>query len=126
MQVLDADVLIDIQRGFPAAVAWVDSLVESPSVSGLVVMELINEAQNRRQVTVAQHLVAPFPIVWPTSDDCNRALLTFTDFHLSHGLGLMDSLVAATAVGLSATLLTFNLKHFRIVPNLVTRQPYSR
>ena len=44
----------------------------------------------------------------------------------AHGLGLLDALIAACAVGLSATLFTFNDKHYRVVPGLVTAQPYTR
>lgn len=39
---------------------------------------------------------------------------------------LVDALIAACAVGLSATLYTFNDKHYRVVPGLVTAQPYTR
>jgi hypothetical protein len=37
MYLLDTDVLIDVQRNFPAAVAWLSSLIETPSVPGFVV-----------------------------------------------------------------------------------------
>ena len=39
---------------------------------------------------------------------------------------LLDSLIAACAIGLSADLCTFNLKHYQAVPGLTTTQPYSR
>jgi predicted nucleic acid-binding protein len=50
----------------------------------------------------------------------------FTAYHLSHSLGLLDALIAASAIGLNATLLTFNEKHYRVVPGLVIRKPYNR
>ncbi len=74
MNLLDTDVLIDIQRGHAPAVAWFSGLTEVPSVPGLVVMELVQDAQNRRQVRQALKLVAPLPVVWPTPADCQRAL----------------------------------------------------
>jgi predicted nucleic acid-binding protein len=126
MLVLDTDVLIDVQRGHTAALAWFASLADLPSVPGLVVMELIQGAQNSRQVRDVLRLTAPLPIVWPTTADCQRALADFTAFHLSQGLGLLDALIASIAVGLSADLCTFNDKHYRIVPGLVTVQPYTR
>jgi predicted nucleic acid-binding protein len=126
MFVLDTDILIDVQRGHAAALTWFAGLIEVPSVPGIVVMELIQGAQNSRQVRDAVRLTAPLPVVWPTQVDCQRALADFTAFHLSHGLGLLDALVAATAVGLSAELCTFNDKHYRMVPRLVMVQPYSR
>ena len=64
--------------------------------------------------------------MWPTGADCTRALADYAVYHLSHGLGLVDALIAACAVGLSATLYTFNTKHYRIVPGLITAQPYTR
>lgn len=126
MLVLDTDVLIDVQRGHPAAAAWFSSLPDVPSVPGLVVMELIQGARDARQIREVLRLTAPLPIVWPSADDCRRALADFTAFHLSHSLGLLDAVIGACAVGLSAVLCTFNDKHYRVVPGLVTNQPYAR
>ncbi|WP_238993732.1 hypothetical protein [Calothrix sp. PCC 6303] len=61
-----------------------------------------------------------------TEADCERALSDFTTYHLSNSLGLIDALIAACAVGRNLTLCTFNVKHYRVVPNLVTAQPYAR
>lgn len=126
MLLLDTDVLIDVQRGQAPAVAWFAGLTEPPSVPGLVLMELIQDASDGQQVRQALKLVAPFPVVWPTEVDCARALSDFTTYHLSHGLGLLDSLIAACAIGRSATLCSFNVKHYRSVPGLLLTQPYNR
>jgi predicted nucleic acid-binding protein len=126
MLVLDTDILVDLQRGHASARAWLAGLAEVPSVPSLVVMELIQGARDTRQVRDALRLTAPFPIVWPTIADHQRALTDFKTFHLSHGLGLLDALIGACAVGLSADLCTFNQKHYRVVPGLVTVQPYTR
>lgn len=126
MYLLDTDILIDIQRGHPPAVSWFSALQEVPFIPGIVVMELVQDAKNAQQVQKALKFVAPLPVVWPTKADCNRALSDFTTFHLSHSLGLLDSLIAATATGLGATLWTFNAKHYKVVPDLVLEQPYKR
>src|SRR6266849_975968 len=126
MDIVDTDVLIDIQRGHPPALAWFGGLTELPGVPGYVVMELVQDARNAREVRRALKLVAPLRVVWPTEADCARALSDFTAYHLSHGLGLLDALIAACAVGLSATLYTFNDKHYRVVPGLLTAPPYPR
>src|SRR6185369_2217370 len=126
MLLLDTDVLIDLQRGLLPALDWFSSLAELPSVPGLVVMELVQDAKNTQQMQQSLKLVSFLPIVWPTQADCSRALADFKAYHLSHRLGLMDSLIAACAVGLSADLCTFNLKHYRVVPGLTTKQPYQR
>jgi len=126
MTIVDTDVLIDVQRGHPPALAWFGGLSKLPAVPGFVVMELVQDARNAREVRRALKLVSPFQIVWPTEVDCARALSDFSVYHLSHNLGLLDSLIAACAVGLSAPLYTFNDKHFRMVPGLTIAQPYTR
>lgn len=126
MYLLDADVLIDIQRGHSPAIAWFASLSAIPSIPGFVVMELIQDSQNKQQVRKALQLVAPLPVIWPTEPDCTRALSDFTVYHLSNNVGLIDALIAACAVGRNATLCTFNVKHYRVIPELQMEQPYSR
>lgn len=126
MFLLDTDILIDVQRGHKPAVDWFAGLETIPAVPGFVVMELVQGAENARQVRQALKLVAPLTIVWPSEADCDRALSDFTAYHLSHSLGLLDSLIAACATGLSATLCTFNGKHYRVVPDLKMEQPYDR
>jgi predicted nucleic acid-binding protein len=126
MDLVDTDVLIDVQRGHPPAVAWFGSLTVLPLVPGLVAMELIKDSRNQNEVQQALKLVAPLRIVWPTEADSNRALNDFATYHLSHGLGLIDALIAACAIGLSARLCTFNTKHYQAVPGLTIGQPYTR
>ena len=126
MYILDTDILIDIQRGQASALKWFSGLGELPSVPGYVVMELIQGAQNNQQVQQVLKLVAPLPVIWPSETDCNRALSDFTAYHLSHGLGLIDALIAATAIGSAATLCTFNARHYRVIPGLDLEQPYRR
>ena len=45
---------------------------------------------------------------------------------LATGLGLGDFLIAAQSINRQATLFTFNLKHFRAIPGLDARMPYTR
>lgn len=59
MYLLDTDVLIDVQKGHAAALAWFAGLPDPPSVPGFVVRELLQDAQNARQVREALRLVAP-------------------------------------------------------------------
>ncbi len=126
MRLLDSDVLIDFQRKYPPAVAWYRSLTDIPGIPGFVIMELIQDAQNRSQVQEVLRLVSPMPVVWPIEADCIRALADFTAFNLSHRLGLLDALIGACAVGRAATLCTFNVKHYRVITGLTTEQPYPR
>ena len=126
MTLVDTDVLIDIQRGHAPALAWFAGLTELPAIPGFVTMELIQDARNSNEVRQALKLVAPFAVIWPTESDCDRALSDFSTYHLSQGLGLIDAMIAACAVSRSATLYTFNRKHYIAVPGLNVDRPYVR
>lgn len=126
MALLDTDILIDLQRGYPPAVQWFASLAELPAVPGFVVMELIQDAPTAQHVRAVLKLVAPLLLVWPTAADCQRALADFTLYHLSHRLGMLDAFIAAMAVGRAEPLYTFNVKHYQCVAGLVMQQPYSK
>jgi predicted nucleic acid-binding protein len=45
-------------------------------------------------------------------------------FFLSHGLGIADALIGATALDVALTLFTRNLRHFQMIPGLVLARPY--
>lgn len=126
VRVLDTDVLINIQRGHPPAVAWFAGLTERPAFPLLVVMELLQDAANKAQVDKALALVGPLTVVYTTPADQQRALQDYMTLHLSHGLGLLDALIAATSIGLGAPLCTFNVKHFSMVRDLTIERPYVR
>jgi predicted nucleic acid-binding protein len=122
---LDTDVAIDLLRGYPLAVAWSQGLGGSPlGLPGIVVMELIQGCQNKAEQFKVEQFCFPYQVYWPSEADCRRALHDFAAFRLSHGTGLLDVLIAHTAVGLNEPLATFNLKHYRPITSLVTVQPY--
>ena len=126
MHLVDTDTLIDIQRGYLPAPEWFGTLDELPCAPGFVVMELMQSADNKADIKNVEQLIAPLTIVWPQQTDLQYALEIFPSLRLSHNIGLLDSLIAATAVGLRVPLITFNMKHYRAVPKLTTSQPYEK
>ena len=127
VRLLDADVMIDVQRRHPAAAAWYASASSgSLALPGHVLMELHQSAQNQQQTLAANRLTRSLPLIWPRDAEALQAVANFRRLHLSHGLGLIDSLIAATALSLGVPLCTFNVKHFRHSPGLITEQPYQR
>jgi predicted nucleic acid-binding protein len=124
--ILDSDVLIDILRKHPPAVAWFGSLTSLPPVCGIAALELIYGVRDTAELTAVQKFLARFALVWPDIDAMTRVGLDYAPLKLSHSLGLMDALIASTAIGVGETLATFNRKHFSTVPGLKTVQPYVR
>jgi predicted nucleic acid-binding protein len=125
MILLDTDVAIDILRGFPTAIAWLQGLGTSVlGLPGLVVMELLQGCQNKAEQLKVVAFCQPHPLLWPTQADFQRALADYVAFHLSHNVGLLDVLIGHTAVGLNEPLATFNVKHYQVIAGLRTIQPY--
>ena len=127
MILLDTDVMIDLLRHYPPAVAWLKSLGEEEILlPGFVVMELLQGCRNKAEQEQIEKELQAYAIAWPTSEVCNEALQVFTSAHLSHGLGVLDALIGQTAVALQGPLYTFNQKHYAAVPGLQTVQPYNK
>jgi len=127
MILLDTDVMIDLLRQYPPAVAWLDSLGEEEIIlPGFVVMELIQGCRNKTEQKRMERELGAYGVVWPSPETCDKALSVFTRYHLSHGLGILDALIGQMAVDLDLPLYTFNQKHYTHIPNLKTVQPYKK
>ena len=122
---LDTDVAVDILRGHPPAVTWLQGLGPTLlGLPGLVLMELLQGCRNKAEQQQVERFCRAYALHWPREADCQRALQDFVSFHLSNSLGLLDALIAHTAVGLNDVLATFNTKHYGVVGGLTTVQPY--
>jgi len=127
MILVDTDVMVDVMRRYGPAIAWLDSLgSKAIGIPGLVAMELLQGCRDRREQQRAENVLRSYTLYWPSHEDCARAFDDFTAYHLSHNLGIMDALIAETAVGLGVQLATFNEKHYVVVSTLQVLQPYSR
>ena len=127
MILLDTDVMIDVMRRFAPATAWLDSLgAGAVGLPGIVAMELLQGCRDRQEQQRVEAILRPYVLYWPTRADCTRALDDFVAYHLSHGSCILDTLIAATAVGLGLELATFNDRHYGVMNELVTVQPYGR
>jgi predicted nucleic acid-binding protein len=125
MILLDTDVMVDILRGYEPAKEWLASVPEI-GIPGLAAMELIQGCQNAREQKQLEKTLSAYPLFWPDEGDCNRALLSFSSHHLSDNIGMLDALIAETAIGVHAELATFNVKHYRVLKGLQSAQPYKR
>lgn len=126
MRLADTDVLIDLLNREPAAVAWVATLTERPSVPSLVKLEVLDGYRNAKEQREAERFLDKFSTVYPTAADQERALATFRSVHLKNAVGPADVLIAETAKGLNATLCSLNERHFKAVPGLMLEVPYRK
>jgi len=126
VDLLDTDVMVDVARGYQPALEWLASLEQAPGLPSHVAMEMIQGCRDGFETAKMQRRLREFKRCHPTSDDLERAEITFARCNLSHKLGLLDAIIGELAVGLDATLYTFNCKHYRCVKDLNHRCPYDK
>jgi predicted nucleic acid-binding protein len=126
MDIIDSDVLVDLLRGEPRTTAWIASLAVKPHVSGYAAMELVQGARDNTALREVEKLLARFDRLWPSPSAAERAFSFYGRLKLSHNLGLIDALIAASAIEYSATLYSFNTKHFSSIPGMAVRVPYAK
>jgi predicted nucleic acid-binding protein len=116
--------MVDFLRGHPPAVQWLTNYSLPIGIPGFVAMELLQGCRDLAEQQHVERELARFVVHWPTRTDCDRAYRDFAALRLVSGLGLLDSLIAQTAVGLNAQLASFNIKHYGAVTALQIVQPY--
>jgi len=123
----DTDVMVDILRRFPPALAWLQTQADTElRLPGFVALELIQGCRDRAEMHRLERHLARFQIVWPEPEACDPALSLFIQHRLQTGIGLLDVMIGLTAAGAGLSLCTFNQKHYAGIPGLTTIQPYAR
>ena len=127
MILVDSDVMIDVFRKHPPALAWMGQVKDQTlAMSGFVALELLQGTQNKReQLKVEKHL-HHILLIWPSAEVCQAALSTFFAYHLSHNVSVFDALIGHTALAQGVTLYTFNNKHYEVITGLKCLNPYTR
>ncbi len=83
-------------------------------------MEVLQGCRNREELVEAQAFVAEniSRIIHPHTSISEKAIHFVGEYALSHGLRVVDALIAASALLHRAKLATGNAKHFRFIPGL--------
>ena len=123
VKVVDTDVLIDFLRGLSPAVDFVTRHTDAIVISSVSVAELYAGVRVHERETL-DTFVALFPIAPVEHELARVAGLLRRDYGPSHGLGLADAVIAATAQQRNAELVTMNVRHFPMFPDLAP--PYTR
>ncbi len=121
---LDTAVIIDLLRGFPPAVIWLQSHPEQLGLSPVVWLEVIEGAASRVDQEKAVRLLGHFDRIEVASTDFDWAIRESLSLRLSHNVDMMDCLIAASAHRLKLPLFTCNLKHFRPMMGPLAVKPY--
>jgi predicted nucleic acid-binding protein len=115
---IDTDVLIDFLRGHDKAVAFVNEFSSRIILSPIVVAELYAGVKGNAELTVLEGFISLFRVVPLTAEIAKIGGLYKRDFGKSHGVGLADAILAATADKEQAELKTLNVKHYPMFGDL--------
>lgn len=119
--VVDTSVLVDHLRGHDGAIARLNAVVDQGDELWSVTVvrtEVLAEARQAEREPIAR-LFAQFRWLDVTPDLADSAGRMASEFRRSHrGIGTADYLVAAAAKHLDAELLTLNVRHFPMFPEL--------
>lgn len=120
---VDTDVMIWHLRGLPRATQRLDRLPHL-TISAITWLELLQGMRNRSELLAVQKSLAlrnteQLPV---TPAITVRAVAIMENLALSHGLGMGDALIAATALEHGLPLLTANVKHFAPIEGLMVER----
>ena len=123
---LDTDVLIDYLRKRPKAAAVFDKLPDDCAVCAMSVAELHAGVREGAERDALNTLLSSFTLVEVTAEIAAQGGLLRRDWGMSHGVGLNDALIAATALHTGRVLLSLNGKHFPMLGKGQLVVPYKK
>lgn len=98
-----------------------DGMISVVTVAELYAGENITE----KEEVILDSVMKPFQVTDITAQISMQAGRLVRRWRRSHGLGLLDALIATTALIEEVPVLTLNAKHFYFIPGLVTLNPVA-
>jgi predicted nucleic acid-binding protein len=124
--VLDTDIVVDALRDFTLAIDYLEDVEQQGDlrISRPTQMELLVGCRNRAELQPLGRFLRRFTMIELTESIGQSAVALLSQYRLSHGLLIIDALIAATALAHGETLYTKNVRHFRMIPGLRVIRPY--
>lgn len=122
-RLVDTNVLIDVLRGHPPALAWMEKTTALPTaVSAATVAELHVGADRREGEKAVHALIKSMEVIALDGPMAERAGQWLRRYGKSHGVDLVDAVIAATAHFSGASLITLNDRHYPMLKRV--ERPY--
>jgi predicted nucleic acid-binding protein len=123
--IVDTTVIIHLFRRNKAAESWLQGLTSRLSITPMTWMEVIYGAPGKSGQAACLALMSRFEMVYPTSTDMDWAMQSLHKYRLSHGVTILDCLIASVAYREQVPLYTDNVKDFQpILPASLITKPY--
>ncbi|MBP9886283.1 MAG: type II toxin-antitoxin system VapC family toxin [Leptospiraceae bacterium] len=117
---IDTDILIDVTRKKESAIVFLENLEKDYilSISYITRMELLVGCKNKLEQEKILKAMSDFAIFDINNKTTIIAEQLLISHHLSHGLLIPDSIIAATAIEANITLCSKNYKDFQFIKEL--------
>ncbi len=117
--IYDTDILIWVQRGNEKAAKLIDK-DEEKYLSIQSYMELLQGAKNKIHHKYVKHFISEFEFsILPLTENIGHRALIYVEEHaLSSNMKSGDAIISATAIENNMTLVSSNIKHFKVVKEL--------
>jgi predicted nucleic acid-binding protein len=119
--IFDTDVLVWYFGGADRARRFLSAVpLPGRAVSAVTVMELVQGCRGAAETRQVKRFVLENvqQVMYPNEAICHRATDLLEAHAASHGLRVVDALIAATALDAGGALATANLRHYRIIAQL--------
>ncbi|PIZ64466.1 VapC toxin family PIN domain ribonuclease [Candidatus Roizmanbacteria bacterium CG_4_9_14_0_2_um_filter_39_13] len=120
--IVDTDVLINVSHNVEADISFVRQSRTS-YISVITATELLHGVRNNNELEITNKLIDHYNILHINEQISEQAYQLVKSYFLSHSLLINDALIAATAIHYGYTLVTHNIKHFKVVAKLKLHQP---
>lgn len=115
---VDTDVMVDYLRGYAEAVKFIKKYADHIILSSITVAELYVGVRDGPEREILDNVISLFRVVPVTAHIALAGGLLKRDFGKSHGVGLADAIIAATAQSENAKLCTLNAKHYPMLAGI--------
>ena len=121
---IDSDILIDYLRGHTSAVTTIEENIHELYLSVMNAAELHQGIRNEKERQKLISTLRAFTILPITAEIATLGRTFSAKYRASHGAGLADCLIAATAHLHDLTLRTLNSKHYPMLERIEV--PYKK
>ena len=126
--IFDTDVLVWYLCGFEKARRFIENVPhERRALSSLTFMELLQGCRNQQEARQVKAFISEniSLVIHPDEIISRRAIALLEHHAFSHGLRVVDAIIAASALETASSLATANVRHYRIITplNLIQFKP---
>ena len=120
MKILDTNILIDLSRDDEKILTYLEKVEKEEIcyISIITKLELLQGGRNKKELNHLKKFLLRFRLVQLDNLISERSSLLMEKYNLSHGLLILDAMIAATCIEMKAELITRNTKDFKFIEGL--------